>query len=63
VTLLGLEAEADDPAEWQHPIEARIYLDPDGDDAELYNASYTKNIMATPYLNGDCFVLAPKQHC
>jgi hypothetical protein len=63
VTLSGLEAEADDPAEWQHPIEARIYLDPDGDDAELYNASYTENIVATPYPNGDCFVLAPEQHC
>jgi tRNA A-37 threonylcarbamoyl transferase component Bud32 len=63
VTLLGLETDVDDPAEWQHPIEARIYLDPDGDDAELFNASYTDNIVARSYPNGDRFVLAPEQHC
>ncbi|KAH6510337.1 hypothetical protein HBI81_261130 [Parastagonospora nodorum] len=62
VTLLGLETEVDDP-EWQHPIEARIYLDPDGNDAELFNASYTDNIVAKSYPNGDRLVLAPEQHC
>jgi hypothetical protein len=36
VTLLSLETEVDEPAEWQHPIEARIYLNPDGDDAESW---------------------------
>jgi hypothetical protein len=47
VTLLGLETEVNGPAEWEHPIEARIHLDPDGDEAELFNASYTDNIVAS----------------
>jgi hypothetical protein len=63
VTLLGLETEVDDPAEWQHPIEACIHLNPDGDDAELFDASYTDNIVARSYPNRDRFVLAPEQHC
>jgi hypothetical protein len=47
VTLLGLETEVNGHAEWQHPIEARNHLDPDGDDAELFNVSYIDNIVAS----------------
>ncbi|KAL5113727.1 hypothetical protein ACEQ8H_008400 [Pleosporales sp. CAS-2024a] len=63
VTVRTFDDQADDDAVWEHPVEARIYPDPEGPDAELFNNSYIDTITANSYPPKFRFVLGPGQHC